>query len=326
MGYRERIIWMDAPKGKNVRKKIKLSAAFYAVWGIFYIIALWTINGCSQGDNLTEQEFVYRFALYVDVPKSDYWDQVEKGMNRAFQAIQFELEKKYSIQNDHEAMSSSLRASANPLGACAVALQNDEAAQKTILDAMQRGVPVVCIGNDLNRSTRMGAVLTNYYEAGRKAGRFYARNLRQGTVVVLGTLPVPSTREEVWEGVQHGLGLNRRLALQIVKSEQPAEIRLQIQQALVNPKVGGVFLIGADTIESGAATIRNIGANRPLMMGGLSHRQPHEEMVQNGPFGLMMIENPEEIGYRAGRFMRDLSTGRGDLNTQIFVPCGVYRK
>jgi len=317
---------MDASKGKSVRKKVKPSTAFYAAWGIFCILMLWTISGCSQGGNLTEEEFVYRFALFVDVPKSDYWDQVEKGMNRAFQAIQFELEKKYSIQNNHEAMNGSLRASAKPLGACAVALQNDEAAQKTILDAMQRGVPVVCVGNDLNRSARMGAVLTNYYEAGRKAGRFYARNLRQGTVVVLGILPVPSTREEVWEGVQHGLGLNRRLALQIVKSEQPSEIRLQLQQALVNPKVGGVFLIGADTIDIGTATIQNIGVNRPLMVGGLSHRQQHEELVQSGRVGLMMIENPEEIGYRAGRFMRDISTGRGELNTQIFVPCAVYRK
>lgn len=326
MGQHERIIRVEVQNSECFHKKAKPTVAFYGAWGILWTVALWMMNGCNQTGSLTEEQFIYHFALYVDVPKSDYWDQIEKGMNRAFETIQFELEKKYSVQEDREAMNVALRSGTSSLRACAVALHGDEIAEKTILDTMQAGVPVICVGNDLKHSVRTGAVLTNYYEAGRKAGRYYAQNLRQGTVVLLGVLPVPNTREEVWEGVHHGLAINRRVSLQIVKAEQPAEIRLQLQQALVNPQVSGVFLLGAETIESGYATIQNIGVKRPLVIGGLSHYRTHQDLVTIGAFGLMVVENPEEIGYRAGRLMRDAGTGRGGLNVQIFVPFEVYRK
>lgn len=326
MARHQRIIRIDVQNHECTRREGKPPAAFYAVWGILWITALWMMSGCSHTGTLTEEQFIYRFALYVDVPKSDYWDQIEKGMNRAFETIQFELEKKYSVQEDREAMNAALRSGTSHLRACAVALHGDKAAEQTILNTMQAGVPVICVGNDLKRSVRTGAVLTNYYEAGRKAGRYYAQSLRRGTVVLLGTLPVPNTREEVWEGVRHGLAVNRRISLKIVRAEQPVEIRLQLQQALVNPQVSGVFLLGAETIESGYATIQNIGVRHPLVIGGLSHYRTHQDLVTIGAFGLMIVENPEEIGYRAGRLMRDAGTGRGGLNVQIFVPFEVYRK
>jgi ABC-type sugar transport system substrate-binding protein len=326
MRRRERIILSHKKNAtRSHQDAAKSSVALRACFSVLCLGFVWMMNGCNQEANLTEEQFIHRFVLYVDVPKSDYWNQVEKGMNRAFEVIQFKLDIKYSVQEDREAMNIALRSSVNSLRACAVALQNDEAAKKTILDTMQAGVPVVCVGNDLNRSSRIGAVLTNYYETGRKAGRYYAQQLRQGTVVLLGTMPVPSTREEVWEGMRHGIGYNRRLSLQTVKADHPAEIRLQLQQALINPKVSGVFLLGAETIESGLETIRNIGVNRPLIIGGLSHRRQHEELVRSGKCGLMIIEDPEEIGYRAGRFMRDVGTGRSNLNVQIFIPFRVYR-
>jgi hypothetical protein len=90
--------------------------------------------------------------------------------------------------------------------------------------------------------------------------------------------------------------------------------RLVIQKLASEPRVQGIFLMGAEVAQQGigAAPRRNIGV--------LSWRESAKDWYLARQIDLLILERPDEIGVRAANLMRNLSQGRGSDLQVVYVP------
>jgi ABC-type sugar transport system substrate-binding protein len=172
----------------------------------------------------------------------------------------------------------------------------------------------VLVGADLPNTTRLGYVGTYYYDAGRRAGAWYAQRVPAGEIAVVAGHPVPRAVSEFWEGFRHGLLFNRRLRARLVPLSDSRNAPSVIQKLASEPRVQGIFLMGAEVAQQGigVAPRRNIGV--------LSWRESAKDWYLARQIDLLILERPEEIGVRAANLMRNLSQGRGGDLQIVYVP------
>jgi hypothetical protein len=173
---------------------------------------------------------------------------------------------------------------------------------------------VVLVGADLPNTTRLGYVSTYYYDAGRRAGIWYAQRVSAGEIVVVAGHPVPCAVSEFWEGFRHGLLFNRRLTARLIPLSDSRNAPSVIQKLASEPRVQGIFMMGAEVAQQG------IGVARPKNCGALSWRESAKDWYLARQIDLLVLERPEEIGVRAANLMRNLSQGRGGDLQIVYVP------
>jgi hypothetical protein len=251
-------------------------------------------------------------AVFVQGKPNDFWDAVLNGMRQRLNLPGVQLETVFftAAEREHTAR----RIVEGDWRTVAFCAPNDAWAQQTVEQAIQAGMPVVLVGADLPNTTRLGYVGTYYYDAGRRAGIWYAQRVLVGEIVVVAGHPVPRAVSEFWEGFRHGLLFNRRLRARLVPLSDSRNAPLVIQKLAREPRVQGIFMMGAEVAQQG------IGVARPKNLGALSWRESAKDWYLARQVDLLILERPEEIGVRAANLMRNLSQGRGGDLQIVYVP------
>ncbi|MEN3002438.1 MAG: substrate-binding domain-containing protein, partial [Armatimonadota bacterium] len=273
------------------------------------------LSGCERAPQPHPEQFRYPMGVYIEAAPGDFWQAIEAGLRKQLSLPGVELKIHHFTVSEREQVAKEMQE--GEWRAVALCAPPDEWANQTIQQVMGNGIPLLCLATDVPDSVRAGFVGTYYYDAGRKAGAWYARRLRQGIVVVIAGHPVPRAVSEFWEGFRHGLLFNRRVRARLVSLSDSRRAVAVFRRVQRDPAVQGIFLMGA---EVAAQTLRALeGKPRPAYLGVFSWRAEAEQWYLNRRCDVLIREQPEQIGERLGNLLRDHSTGRGKPQT-VFVP------
>lgn len=275
-------------------------------------MSLWLLPACREASTPPIKPFQFPIAVGIQGKPNDYWDAVLRGIEQRLNLPGVQLEKILFTDSEREAFAQRLPES--DWRAVAFCAPNDAWAKATVEQLIQAGTPVVLIGVDLPDTARLGYVGTYYYDAGRRAGAWYARRIRSGEVAVVAGHPVPRAVSEFWEGFRHGLLFNRRVRARLVPLNDSRNAPSVIQKLASEGQIKGMFLMGAEVAQQG------IGAARLNNRGVLSWRESAKDWYLSKQIDLLILERPEEIGVRAANLLRSLSQGRGADLQIIYVP------
>lgn len=276
------------------------------------LIALCGVLIACQEAPPPSEPFQFPLGVFVQGASNDFWDAVLSGMRRRLDLPGVQLETVFFKMAQREEIAQRLQA--DDWRAVALCAPNDAWAKQVVEQTIQAGVPVVLVGTDLPNTTRLGYVGTYYYDAGRRAGAWYARRVAAGEIAVVAGHPVPRAVSEFWEGFRHGLLFNRRLRARLVPLSDGRNAPSVIQKLDSDPTVKGIFLMGAEVAQQG------ISVTRLPNRGVLSWRETAKEWYLSRQIDLLILERPEEIGVRAANLMRNLSQGRGGDLQIVHIP------
>lgn len=270
------------------------------------------VLGCGDRSTPLEELFQFPMAVFIQGRRNDFWDAVIKGLKSRLNLPGVQLETVFFTPQERELVKA--RMSNGEWRAIAFCAPDDAWARQAVEEAIQSGVPVVLIGADLTDTTRLGYVGTYYYDAGRRAGAWYARRVPAGEVAVVAGHPVPRAVSEFWEGFRHGLLFNRNLRARLVPLSNSRNAPSVICKLASERRLRGIFLMGAEVAQQGigSASLTNVGA--------LSWRELAKQWYLSGQVNLLIRERPEEVGVRAANLMRNLSQGRGSDLQIVYVP------
>lgn len=294
---------------RELRNAVKASAYIYA------LLLIGLLSGCGQSRRAHPEQFRYPIGVYIQATPNDFWQAVEAGLRKRLNLPGVELTVKYFTADERARIAKAMRE--GEWRAVALCTPPDEWAAQTIQQVMGSGVPLLCLSTDVPDSVRAGFVGTYYYDAGRKAGAWYARQLSQGVVVVIVGHPVPRASSEFWEGFRHGLLFNRRVRARLISLSNSRLAWEAFQKVRSDPAIRGVFLMGAEVAEQVLHTLE--GKPHPANLGVFSWRADAEQWFLTGRCDLLIREQPEQIGERLGNLLRDHSMGRGKPQS-VFVP------
>ena len=270
------------------------------------------LAACQDAPTPPSESFQFPLAVFIQGKPNDFWDAVLNGMRTRLNLPGVQLETVFFTAAEREDIAR--RIAEGNWRAVAFCTPNDAWARQTVEQAIQAGVPVVLVGADLPETTRLGYVGTYYYDAGRRAGIWYAQRAPAGEIVVVAGHPVPRAVSEFWEGFRHGLLFNRRLTARLVPLSDSRNAPSVIRKLVSEPRVQGIFMMGAEVAQQG------IGIARPKNFGALSWRESAKDWYFARQIDLLILERPEEIGVRAANLLRNLSQGRGSDLQIVYVP------
>ncbi len=271
-----------------------------------------TLTACQDAPTPPSESFQFPLAVFIQGKPNDFWDAVLRGMRARLDMPGVQLETVFFRSAERETIAPRMRdGDWRTVAFCA---PNDNWAKQTVEQTVQAGIPVVLVGADLPNATRLGYVGTYYYDAGRRAGAWYARRTPAGEIVVVAGHPVPRAIAEFWEGFRHGLQFNRRLTARLIPLNDTQNAPSVIQKVASEPRVQGIFLVGAEVAQQG------IGGARLKNLGVLSWRESAKDWYLARQIDALILERPEEIGVRAANLMRNLSQGRGGDLQIVYVP------
>ncbi len=280
--------------------------------GGYWLSLVLLLTACQREPEPSPEQFQFPVGIFIQARRNDFWEAFETGLKSRLDAsivpriVYFD-----SAQRDSVASQMAQPEAWRALAFCA---PSDAWAQNTVDRAVREGIPLVLVGVDMRQSLRMGVVSTYYYDAGRKAGAWYAKRLPTGRIVVIAGHPVPGAVSEFWDGFRHSLLENRRLRAELIPLSDSAQAKVVAQQLKNNPTVRGIFLMGAEVA-------RYAMEATPLPNPGIfTWRQDDEAWYHEGRCQLLLIENPHEVGVRTANLLRNLSLGRGKDLEIVYVP------
>lgn len=276
------------------------------------VICLLLLTACRTSETPPTEPFQFPIAVFIQSSSNDFWEAVLQGLESRLQLPGVQLEKTLFRSAEREAIAERLRE--GDWRAVALCAPNDKWSQQAVEQTIQLGVPVVLVGADLPNTTRLAYVGTYYYDAGRRAGAWYAKRVPAGEVAVVAGHPVPRAVAEFWEGFRHGLLFNPRVKARLVPLTDSANAPSVIQSLASEPRLQGIFLMGAEVAQQG------VGVAPRTNLGVLSWRETAKDWYLSRQIDLLILERPEEIGVRAANLLRNLSQGRGGDLQIVYVP------
>ncbi len=284
-------------------------------------LLLFTLVACeSPAPAPSPEQFQFPMAVYVQSSPHEYWEAVERGLKSRLNEPGMSVEWQFFNADTRETVRKQ-STEAEYRAVALTALPSDSWAREWVQTLVQeQGTPVVLLGTNIPDALDLGFVGTYYYEVGRRAGSWFARNLARGEVLVVASHPVPRAVSEFWDGFRHGLMTNRRLRPQLVAIDRRTDIPARIETLTQRRSPAGIFFMGHDVAQEG------LSALQASKIGVLSWNEDALGWFQSGKCQLLALEQPEEVGVRAGNLLRNLSQGRGRDRTVVYVPAKWYTR
>ena len=184
-----------------------------------------------------------------------------------------------------------------PCDAVVVYTQEHPDVHAAIADARQRGIPVVTMISDLPRSQRLAYAGTDHYSAGRTAGFFMARMLRdRGPLIVLCNHFGFHCHGDRVHGFRDALEAYapRLTVTEIIEGgdDSTKSERLLFRAFRKHRDTVGFYNVGAANDAAGAALRAGLLSQPPIFIG---HELTHETrpMLRDGTMTIAIDQNPE---------------------------------
>lgn len=256
----------------------------------------------------SEQKVTYFFvANNVKLP---YWQEAKAGFMDAARVIgakvEFDGPDTYAPEQEVAAFKKVL--STHPYGIL-VAPTRPGLFKEPINQAIQEGIPVICMDSDVPDSKRIMFIGTDNFESGMESGKRIAEILHgEGSVVVI-TIPGQSNLDRRMEGLQEVLKKFPKIKILETFNDQgdPVKANDEISRLLAEKKkLDGIVCLEASGGPGAAEALHRLNLGGKIPIVAMDKNPETLDWISQGVITATIAQKPYTMSFYGLRFLSDL--------------------
>lgn len=251
-----------------------------------------------------------RYIFVVTNSSLPYWQEAQSGFVEAGREMGVKVEfagpASYSPQAELDAFKTA--AASHPSGILVSPAQAD-LFRNAIDEAVQSGIPVICVDSDSPRSRRILFIGTDNYGAGLTIGGLIAALMHQHGQLAVITIPGQFNLDERLRGLEDALKPYPYLSFyQVANDRGEPQVADQEVSALLkqNPNVAGIVCVEASGGPGAAEAVDQIGDGGKVPIVAMDANPETLDWVSKGVIGATVVQKPYTMGFYGLRFLDDL--------------------
>jgi ribose transport system substrate-binding protein len=279
---------------------------FIRILAIVILISAGLVLSCEKP--YSEQKVTYFFvANNVKLP---YWQQAKAGFMDAARTIgakvEFDGPDTYSPEQELAAFKKVL--STHPYGIL-VAPTRPELFQGPIDEAIQEGIPVICVDSDVPDSKRILFIGTDNFDSGMESGKRMAELLHgEGSVVVI-TIPGQSNLDRRLEGLKEAFKKFPKIKILETFNDQgdPVKANDEISSLLAAKKqLDGIVCLEASGGPGAAEALHRLNLGGKIPIVAMDKNPETLDWISQGVITATIAQKPYTMSFYGLRFLDDL--------------------
>ncbi|MFZ3577163.1 sugar-binding protein [Virgibacillus sp. DJP39] len=264
-------------------------------------------------EQVTSKDYAYHFALIAEESDNDYWRLIEQGAKRTAQENDVYLEYVAPKKADNSKMLKLLdrMISAKVDGIITQGIEGQRFID-LVHKGIERGIPIITIDTDVERSERKVYVGTDNFYAGQLAGKSIITNTvgDQYVGIITGRFDAINQQERI-AGFKHAVESFERIHIVDSRESNITEIgatqaaySLLKQYPKMNALIGTSALDGIGIVNA----VREITPNEDIFITAFDVLPETLDLVEEGFIDATIAQYPKEMGAKAVEVMVELQT------------------
>ena len=263
------------------------------------------LNAWCQGSSHEAAERYVFVASNINLP---YWQEARAGFKDAARTLGVKAEftgpGTYAADEEIKAFQEAVRS--HPSGIL-VAPVRALLFREAIDDAVQAGVPVICVDSDSPESRRVLFIGTDNFRVGVEGGNRIARLLGDRGHVVLITILAQLNVNERLRGVQETLKQHPEIEITEVIDDKgdPAQAEAQVSSLLKSQeRIDGILCLEASGGSGAAQAVQQLNMKIPIV--AMDKNPDTLDWIKKGVISATIAQKPYTMTYYGLRFLDDL--------------------
>jgi ribose transport system substrate-binding protein len=251
-----------------------------------------------------------RYVLVAFNTALPYWQEASAGLQDAAKqlGVKAQMDGPAAFSADEEVKAFQQAVSQNPSGIL-LSAANPEIFKGPINDAIQKGIPVICLDADSPDSKRVTFIGTDNFRAGQESGRHMGELLKgKGNIVVI-TIPGQFNLDERVRGLNEAL--KKYPGIKITKTiDDKGDPRSAYDaiNALVSgkDKPDGIICLEASGGPNAADALHRVDLDGKIPIVAFDKDPETLEWIQRGAITATVVQKPYVMSYYGLKFLDDL--------------------
>jgi ribose transport system substrate-binding protein len=264
------------------------------------------LESCQKPYHQETEHYVF-VAFNTSLP---YWQEAEAGLTDAAtqMGIKAELTGPSSFSPNEELTAFQQAVAQKPSGIL-LSASNPDIFKAAIDDAIQQGIPVICVDADSPNSRRIMFIGTDNFRAGQESGKRMGELLKgKGSVVVI-TIPGQFNLAERSRGVDEAL--KKFPGIKVTKTiDDKGDLRIAYDEisALLKTKdkPDGIIGLEASGGAGAADALYRVDLTGKIPIVAFDKDPETLDWIQRGAITATVVQKPYVMGYYGLKFLDDL--------------------
>ena len=289
------------------------------IWArcLLILVTLGILPSCQKSYH-EENETYYLVGMNLENP---YWQEVQRGFKSGVSSLGFEVNWEvvgppvYDVEEQLQAFRGAVaRRPAGILVSPGIA----DAFTEPINQAIEQGIPVICINSDAPDSRRITFIGTDNYEAGLQGGelalqlldaKLKNRRIRRVNVILL-TIPGQLNLDERVRGYREALGRNRKINFMAVLDDEgqvqkayDAITALLVQEG---EPIDAIIAVEASGGQGAADSLYTIDMHGKIPIIAMDKNPLTLDWIERGGIAATISQKPYTMGFYGVKLLDDL--------------------
>ncbi len=287
--------------------EMKNWARFSLVLTVFMVLG---ISPSCQKDYHQEGETYYLVAMNLENP---YWKEVQYGFKRAVRSLGFGLQAEIVGPADYNVeaqLAAFQEAVAKKPAGILVSPAKPGPFIEPINQAIEQGIPVICIDSDSPESKRITFIGTDNYKAGFEGGELAAKLLKQRGNVIILTIPGQHNLDERVRGYRDALRKYSRIKILNVlddeSSVQKANDLISKMMDEEGPPIHALLCLDASGGEGAAEALYRMEIHGELVIVAMDKNPLTLDWIDRGGIAATISQKPYTMAFYGVKLLDDL--------------------
>lgn len=289
------------------------------IWARYFLIliTLAILSSCQEAYH-EENETYYLVGVNLETP---YWKRIQRGFRSGVRSLGYEVKGEvvgpsvYDVEEQLQAFNKVV--ALRPAGIL-VSPSEAEIFTEPINQAIQQGIPVICIDSDAPKSQRVTFIGIDNYQAGLQGGelalkllasKLKSRKIRRVNVILL-TIPNKTNLSERVRGYREVLSRNRKINFMAILDDQgqvqkayDAITALLVQEG---EPIDAIISVGASGGQGAADSLYTIDMHGKIPIIAMEASPETLDWVERGGISATISQKPYTMGFYGAKLLDDL--------------------
>jgi ribose transport system substrate-binding protein len=270
------------------------------------LLLLPLLASCAQSMHEKDERYVF-VSTNLSLP---HWQEAKAGFLESARVlgVKAEFTGPMGYAPDEELKAFQAAVQSRPTG-IVVSPARPATFKDAINQAIEDGIPVVCVDSDSPDSHRILFIGTDNYHAGIESGELIARVLHQHGRLVLVTIPGQFNLDERLRGVQDALKQYPHISFYKVYNDQgdPQVAAREISEILQNMEnVNGILCLEASGGPGAAQALAHFEMQGKIPVVAMDANRETLDGISGGVIAATVAQKPYTMSFYALRFLDDL--------------------
>ena len=264
------------------------------------------LTSCQKAFHEENERYIF-VSSNVALP---YWQEAQVGFKHAARALGVKTEftgpDTYDPNGELDAFEKAV--AKHPSGIL-VAPARPDTFKAPIDDAMNQGIPVICIDTDAPESRRVLFIGTDNHRAGAEGGGHLGQLLHGAGRVVVIAIPGQANQEERIAGAREALGGYTKIKVTNTLDDRgdPRSANDQISALLdQKEKIDGILCLEASGGPGAAEALHRLGQEGKITIVAFDKNPETLDWISNGVITGTIAQKPYTMSYYGLKFLDDL--------------------